>query len=143
MNHFLQSSRHYSIPDLDSSWNDAGELILVHSRLAPDELAFIEKMVLAFDWPGISSSHQVYDPPIDLNYQLLWAQKQIQLVILFGISPGDVGLNILLKPYHLAYIEPFYIYLTDPVDQLANNKTNKGKIWKDLKELLLTPKSGK
>jgi hypothetical protein len=143
MNHFLQSSRHYSIPDLDTSWNDAGEVILVHSRLAPDELVFTEKMIQAFDWPGISSSHQVYDSEIDLNYQLLWARKHIQLVILFGIPPGDVGLNILLKPYQLTYIEPFYIYLTDPVDQLANHKVNKGKIWKDLKALLLTPGSGK
>lgn len=143
MNHFLQSSGHYSIPDLDTSWNDAGELILVHSRLAPDELAFTEKMIQAFDWPGIRSFHQVFNPETELNYQLLWARKQIRLVILFGIPPGDVGLNILLKPYQLSFIDPFYIYLTDPVDQLANHRVNKVKIWNDLKELLLTPGSGK
>lgn len=139
MNQFLQSSRLYSIPDLDTSWNGAGELILVHPRLAPDELAFTEKMIQAFGWGGIRSFHLVFNPESDKNYQLLWAQKQIRLVILFGIFPGDVGLNILLKPYQLAYIDPFYIYLTDPVDQVANQRANKGKIWNDLKELLLSP----
>jgi hypothetical protein len=143
MNHFISSSGHYSIPDLNTSWNNAGELILVHARLAPDELAFMEKMIQAFDWPGIRSFHVVINAETTINYQLLWAQKQIHLVILFGIPPGDIGLNILLKQYQLTFLDPYYIYLADPVDKLANHKVNKGKIWNDLRELRLIPGSEK
>ncbi|MDZ4709541.1 MAG: hypothetical protein SH818_14170 [Saprospiraceae bacterium] len=139
MNHFLHSIRHYNAPDLDTTWDNAGEIILIHNKLAPDEILFTDKMIQAFDWPGMRSCHQVYNPDLKINYQLLWAQKQIRLVISFGIPPMEMGLNILLKPYQLTYFEPFYIYLTDPVARVAGNKENKGMIWKDLRTLTLTP----
>lgn len=137
MNPFLQSIPHYSIPDLTESWHDIGSVLLVHTKLAPDELVFTDKMIQAFDWPGLQFSHLIYLPENKVNYQLLWSQKQIRMVILFGISPGEMGLNIQVKPYHLVYIEPFYLYQTDAVGLVAGHKDNKSKIWKDLRGLQL------
>ena len=139
MNHFLNSIPHYKIPDLEINWEHTGEIILFHPKLAPDELVFTDKIIQAFNWPEMRSFHQVYTPAATINYQMLWAQKQIRLVISFGIPPIDMGLNILLKPYQLTYLDPFYIYLTDPVARVAGNKDNKSKIWNDLRGLSFTP----
>lgn len=139
MDYFLKSIEHYSIPDPDAAWEKSGEVVLVHSKLAPDELLFTDKMIQAFNWPGFTSSHLVHTPEQNVNYQLYWSQKQIRLVLIFGIQPAALGFNIQIRPYELAYIEPFFIYTTDAVAQLAGHKENKIRLWNDLKELRFIP----
>jgi len=139
MYHFIQSFDHYSIPDFNQKWDKAGEVVLVHTKLAPDEEVFADKMIQAFGWPGWVSSHHNHNPDLKTNYQFLWAQKQIRLVILFGISPAGLGLNIQIKLYQLTYLDPFYIYITDPIERLAKNKENKGRIWNDLRTIQPIP----
>lgn len=143
MNHFLKSFSHYEIPDLPGEVKSVGEVVLLHTRLAPDEELFVDKMIQAFNWEGVNSTHQIFDSKSAINFQLIWSQKQIRLVLIFGISPHDIGLNIQIKPYQLNFLDPFHIYLADPVTQLANHKENKARIWKDLRYLSIIPESGK
>ncbi len=143
MQYFIDQITHYHVQEHDHESMDLNPaVVLIHSPLAPDVMAFLEKMLTAFNWPLDHCHHIIinHEQPT-ANYQLLWRKKELKLVLSFGIPIAHIGLFFLAKPYTLTPIGKNMIYLADPLEKIALHKELKSKIWNDLKSFHLTEES--
>jgi hypothetical protein len=133
---FPPETKHYVMPEPIQNQDALGKhIILVHHILAPDVMAFLEKMISAFGWTQEQCHHLCIESGKNENYSLLWRSVDLKLVLSFGISPDLIGLYITPRLYQLIEMDTFMFYHCDTLEKLATSKELKGMIWKDLKNL--------
>ena len=138
---FPPETKHYVMPEPVQNQDAAGKhIILVHHILAPDVMAFLEKMISAFGWTPDQCYHHYIESGKNENYSLLWRSVDLKLVLSFGISPDSLGLYILPRLYELINLDTFLFYQCDTLEKLATSKELKSMIWRDLKNLQTTHK---
>lgn len=137
---FNTGTRHYDIP---VTAYDPGHIqpavVMVHHALAPDAMAFLDKMVTAYGWSTDQCHHIIFDDNNPVYYNSFWKIKSIKLVITFGVSWHLIGLPIHATNYQLNNLGSFQLYPCDSPEKLASSKELKGKIWNDLKNFIIVP----
>lgn len=136
---FNSNTKHYDIPAADYATGSHihPAIVMVHHALAPDAMAFLDKMITAYGWPAELCHHLVIDDMMPLYYNTFWKIKSIKLVITFGISCEQIGLHVHLANYKLNHLGSFHLYPCDKLEKLAASKELKGKIWNDLKNFII------
>ncbi|MEP7321104.1 MAG: hypothetical protein ABI761_04255 [Saprospiraceae bacterium] len=133
---FPSETKHYLMTEPVQNPDASGKnIILIHHHVAPDVMAFLEKMISAFGWTQDQCYHQYIESGKNENYSLLWRSLDLKLVVSFGISPELLGIYTTPKPYQLINLDAFLLYQCDTLEKLANSKELKGMIWRDLKNL--------
>lgn len=130
--------KHYSIPDPSQRFTSiTAKIILIHTKLSPEETAFLNKMVIAYKWQ-IEELLQIEIQPDHVeSYTSLWRNKQIKLVWLFDTMAESVGIFVQLPKYQIFRFTHFDIYYTDTLAKIELNKPFKSKVWQDLKDIKL------
>jgi hypothetical protein len=63
--------------------------------------------------------------------------KGVKMIILFGVNPEVLNLNINVIKYQLLKFENFNLIMSDDMDTLNKNKNLKVKLWNIIKDLTL------
>lgn len=63
--------------------------------------------------------------------------NDIENVIVFGLNPKEVNLNIECKLYNPGFLENIRIVFVDPISKILSDKSIKLKFWKLLQHLFL------
>ncbi|MEO5583196.1 MAG: hypothetical protein ABIR66_10925 [Saprospiraceae bacterium] len=139
---FPPETKHYLMTEPIQNPDAAGKyIILVHHVLAPDVMAFLEKMISAFGWTTDQCYHLYIESGKGENYSLLWRSPDLKLIVAFGISPELLGIYTTPIAYQLINLDTFLLYQCDTLEKLATSKELKSMIWKDLKSLQVSNKS--
>lgn len=130
--------KHYSIPDPSQRFTGiTAKIILIHTKLSPEETAFLNKMVIAYKWQIEELLQIEIQPDLVESYTSLWRNKQIKLVWLFDTMAESVGIFVQLPKYQIFRFTHFDIYYTDTLAKIELNKPFKSKVWQDLKDIKL------
>lgn len=130
--------KHYAIPEPAQHFSGhTAKIILIHTKLSPEETAFLNKMVIAYKWQNDELLQLETQPDQFESYTSLWRNKQIKLVWLFDTMAESVGIFVQLPKYQIFRFTHFDIYYTDTLAKIELNKPFKSKVWQDLKDIKL------
>ncbi len=137
MKYFIDQIKHYQINEPDVHYSTMhSRIVVVHQHIAPDLMAFLEKMLGAFGWPLEQCHHLTWTgEESDDNYRLLWGNKNVKLVLSFGVPFHSIGIFSLAKPYTITSAGSCMLYSADALEKIAPSKDLKSRIWNDLKSL--------
>lgn len=72
-----------------------------------------------------------------ISLAAIYQEQEIQHILVFGLSPQNVGLNWTLPPYTPYVFDGKNYLFADELATLNTNKALKGKLWNCLKTLFL------
>ncbi len=131
---FISRIPHYVVEDDAPLTISNPEFVILHTPLAPDGHAFLEKILTAFGWNPMVIEKIELKLDERKNLAHLWSQKQLKIVLFFGVNPYQVGIFIQPLPSHVIAM-PFYVYITESIENIGTSNLLKKKLWEDLKGL--------
>ncbi|MEO7175347.1 MAG: hypothetical protein ABIV51_05820 [Saprospiraceae bacterium] len=142
MSNPFESSSFYAIPtglhpDINiTGENQKGLVVVYRSEKSQKEAKlFLEKIVSAIKMDPDRDAKFIYLPPKHSISLFSMNIEPINQILLFGISPAEIGIHILFETYTNFPVQKSRLFVCHSVDLLAENVELKKGLWTKLQNI--------
>ena len=128
----------YSCKDISSqiqtTGNNSKGILVICQNFNNSEISDFLKKILA----AVNTDIDVDCALLDIKYdtEITWSElmrsKKQEKVLLFGIEPAQLGLNLKLVKYQLLNWNGMKILYSDSLEHVLADKNKKGFLWREL-----------
>ena len=115
--------------------NNQKGLLLVSDVLSDDLKEFLKKILAAIQCSLEEDCLLHYYQKEQSHYLKLKAQAAFRIIILFGHSPQELGLNLDLPKYRLQAWKTYTLLYVDSIEEIQNTKKKKVLLWQQLQKI--------
>lgn len=128
----------YKIPkSIDNSFEDVSNLfVCVENDYNEEVQKMVVGMVKAINLE-MDKDIKILQIPKGEETIIFSPSSKLKKIMIFGLDPKRLGLNIVIKPYKIYNFETTSVVLCHKLEAIRNDKTKKMTLWKLLQHLYL------
>lgn len=134
-NQIIKLPGEYNLSKAPVKWEHSKSIFIISPPISYDDKAFLNKIVESLEYSAESDCQFIevakdqFCPFEDL------AQTGARLLLLFGLSPSALNLQISFKKYQVVSLADKKLLLADNPAEISNSKPLKMQLWNQLKNL--------
>lgn len=133
---YVSSNFNNQIPNVEWTKNEnkITKLLLVHPTLTQEEQDLMQNIIKAIGFNLANMNSLTLTPEDNIKFTILQEKIGFQQLMSFGVSPKQLGLNIIAPLYHPLFINNTEILFSENLTELTK-KDKKKRLWQSLKQM--------